>query len=241
MTFAILIPALDEEGPLARVLADLPRAGDTVPLADGLSMTLARIVVVDNGSRDRTAQVARDAGAQVVPEPRRGYGQACLAGLDWLAKSPPDVVVFLDADHSDDPRELPLVLAPIAAGRAQLVIGSRVLGVHEPGAFTPVQAFGNRLSAWLMKLLWGASFTDLGPFRAIRWDVLTRLRMRDRDYGWTVEMQTRALQLGVVSTEVAVSYRRRRLGRSKVAGTLRGVLGAGTKILFTIARVRLGG
>ena len=241
MTFAILIPALDEEGPLARVLADLPRAGDTVPLADGLSMKLARIVVVDNGSRDRTAQVARDAGAEVVPEPRRGYGQACLAGLAWLAKSPPDVVVFLDADHSDDPRELPLVLAPIAAGRAQLVIGSRVLGAHEPGAFTPVQAFGNRLSAWLMKLLWGATFTDLGPFRAIGWEVLMRLRMRDRDYGWTVEMQTRALQQGVESTEVAVSYRRRRLGRSKVAGTLRGVLGASTKILFTIARVRLGG
>lgn len=241
MTFAILIPALDEEGALARVLADLPRAGDTVPLADGGSMTLVCIVVVDNGSRDRTAQVARDAGAEVVPEPRRGYGQACLAGLAWLAKSPPDVVVFLDADHSDDPRELPLVLAPIAAGRADLVIGSRVLGAREPGAFTAVQAFGNRLSAWLMKWLWGASFTDLGPFRAIAWEVLTRLRMRDRDYGWTVEMQTRALQQRVDSTEVAVSYRRRRLGRSKITGTFRGILGAGTKILWTIARVRLGG
>lgn len=241
MNFAILIPALDEEGPLARVLADLPRAGAVVALSGGRTMTLDRIVVVDNGSRDRTAEVARAAGAEVVAEPRRGYGQACLAGLARLAESPPDVVVFLDADHSDDPRELPLVLAPIAAGSARLVIGSRVLGVHEPGAFTPVQAFGNRLSAWLMKSLWGASFTDLGPFRAIAWDALAGLGMRDRDYGWTVEMQTRALQRRVPCTEVAVSYRRRRLGRSKVAGTLRGVFGASTKILFTIARVRLGG
>jgi len=241
VTFAILIPALDEEGPLARVLADLPRAGAEVVVSGGAALTLARIVVIDNGSRDRTAEVARAAGAQVVHEPRRGYGQACLAGIAHLAGQPPDAVVFLDADHSDDPRELPLLLAPIASGAAQLVIGSRVLGEHEPGAFTPVQAFGNRLSAWLMKRLWGASFTDLGPFRAIRWDALRRLGMRDRDYGWTVEMQTRALQQGVACAEVAVSYRRRRLGRSKVAGTLRGMFGASTKILFTIARVRLGG
>ncbi len=241
MTFAILIPALDEEGPLARVLADLPRAGEAVAVAGGARPTLTRIVVVDNGSRDRTAEVARARGAQVVSEPRRGYGQACLAGLAFLAAEPPDVVVFLDADHSDDPRELPRVLEPIAAGRAQLVIGSRVLGQQERGAFTPVQAFGNRLAAWLMKRMWGASFTDLGPFRAIRWDALMRLRMRDRDYGWTVEMQTRALQHRLACEEVAVSYRRRRLGKSKVAGTVRGVFGASTKILWTLARVRLGG
>lgn len=241
MTFAILIPALDEEGPLARVLADLPRVGQTVAFTGGVALTLMRVVVVDNGSRDRTAEVARAAGAQVVSEPRRGYGQACLAGLADLRSHPPDVVVFLDADHSDDPRELPLLLAPIAAGRAQLVIGSRVLGAHESGAFTPVQAFGNRLAAWLMRVMWGAAFTDLGPFRAIRWDALTQLRMRDRDYGWTVEMQSRALKHRLTCEEVAVSYRRRRQGKSKVAGTLRGVFGASIKILFTLARVRLGG
>lgn len=241
MTFAIVIPALDEEGPLARVLADLPRPGERLEIPGAGPVTLARIVVADNGSRDRTAAVARAGGAEVVSEPRRGYGQACLAALAHLAAQPPDVVVFLDADHSDDPRELALVLAPVVTGAADLVIGSRVLGRHEAGAFTPVQAFGNRLSAWLMRRLWGASFTDLGPFRAIRYEALACLGMRDRDYGWTVEMQTRALRHGLACREVPVSYRRRRLGRSKVAGTLRGVIGAGTKILFTIARVRLGG
>lgn len=241
MTFAIVIPALDEEGPLARVLSELPRVGEAVPNTPGVECTLVRLVVVDNGSRDQTAQVARLGGAEVVREPRRGYGRACLAGVAALASQPPDLVVFLDADHSDDPRELPLLLAPLLCGRAALVIGSRVLGAHEPGAFTPVQAFGNRLSAWLMHLLWGASFTDLGPFRAIRWGTLVALGMRDTDYGWTVEMQTRALRQQVPYAEVPVSYRRRRLGRSKVAGTLRGVWGASTKILSTIARVRLGG
>lgn len=198
-------------------------------------------MVVDNGSRDATADVARAAGATVVHEPRRGYGAACLAGLAYLASDPPDVVAFVDADHSDDPRELPRLLAPLLVDVADLVIGSRVLGEREPGAFTPVQAFGNALSAWLMRLLWGARVTDLGPFRAIRWPALARLHMRDRDYGWTVEMQTRAFAAGLRVTEVPVRYRRRRLGRSKVAGTVRGVWGAGTKILWTIARVRLGG
>ncbi len=223
------------------MLADLPAVGARVDLVNGQAMVVQRIVVIDNGSRDRTAAVAREGGAEVVSEPRRGYGRACLCGLASLAAAPPDVVVFLDADHSDDPCDLPLVLGPLAAGRAQLVIGSRVLGVHEPGAFTPVQAFGNRLAAWLMKVMWGASFTDLGPFRAVRWDALMQLRMRDQDFGWTVEMQTRALQHHLACEEVAVSYRRRRLGKSKVAGTLSGVWGASWKILFTLARVRLGG
>jgi len=150
-------------------------------------------------------------------------------------------VVFLDADHSDDPRELLLVIAPLLAGRADLVIGSRTLGRREPGAFTPAQAFGNRLAPALMRALWGVRVTDLGPFRAIRWEALERLRMRDRGYGWTVEMQTRAFAAGLRVVEVPVAYRRRRLGRSKIAGTVRGVLGAGTKILLTIARVRAGG
>jgi glycosyltransferase involved in cell wall biosynthesis len=246
VTFDVVIPALDEEGPLARVLAGLPRPGEAVdaregPGAPASPCTLRAVVVADNGSRDRTADVARAAGARVVSEPRRGYGAACRAALAALRPDPPAVVVFLDADHSDDPSDLPALLAPLAAGWADLVVGSRTLGVMEPGAFTPVQAFGNALAPALLRLLWGARVTDLGPFRAIRWEALERLRMRDRDYGWTVEMQARAFSSGLRVAEVPVAYRRRRLGRSKVSGTLRGVWGAGTKILWTIARVRLGG
>lgn len=240
MIVDLVIPALDEAGPIAGVLGDLPRPGAALGGA-ATGCTLRRIVVVDNGSRDRTAEVARAAGAVVVQEPRRGYGQACLAGIAHLAADPPDVVVFLDADHSDDPADLPLLLAPLLRDAPDLVIGSRVLGLRERGAFTPVQRFGNWLSAALIRMLWREQVTDLGPFRAIRWGALMRLSMRDRDYGWTVEMQTRAFAAGLRVVEVPVSYRRRRLGRSKVAGTMRGVWGAGTKILWTIARVRLGG
>lgn len=229
----VLIPALDEADALPGVIADLPR--------EGVGWRVREVVVADNGSRDATADVARRAGATVVSEPRRGYGSACLAAMAHVrGGAPPDVVVFVDADHSDDPRELPALLAPIAAGRADLVIGSRALGAREPGALTPVQAFGNQLAAFLLRVLWGARATDLGPFRAIRWGALERLRMRDRDYGWTVEMQARALSAGLACEDVPVRYRRRRAGRSKVAGTVRGVIGAGWKILFTIARVRLG-
>ena len=235
MTLAcdVLIPALDEEAALPRVLADLPREG---PL-----WRVRQVIVVDNGSADRTAEVARAAGAVVVSEPRRGYGAACLAGMARVRPDPPGVLVFLDADHSDDPGDLPALLAPLARGEADLVIGSRVARMRERGAFTPVQSFGNALAAALMRVLFGARFTDLGPFRAIRWEALERLGMRDRDYGWTVEMQTRALRARLRCAEVPVAYRRRRLGASKVSGTIRGVAGAGWKILSTIARVRLGG
>ncbi len=237
LTVDVVIPALNEEAALARVLADLPRAGDVLPGG----AVLRRVVVADNGSTDRTADVARAHGAEVVHEPRRGYGAACLAALAHLAASPPDVAAFVDADHSDDPRELPFVVAPVTEGRADLCVGSRTLGAFEPGAFTSAQAFGNRLAPALLRLLYGARVTDLGPFRAIRWGALTSLDMRDRDYGWTVEMQAKAFRAGLRYAEVPVSYRRRRLGRSKVSGTLRGVWGAGTKILGTIARVRWGG
>lgn len=241
MSFAVVIPARDEALALPGVLAALPAAGAELALAGGARARLVEIVVVDNGSRDATATAARAGGARVVVEPRAGYGSACLAGLASLAAAPPDVVVFLDADHSDDPRDLHAVLAPVAGDEAALAIGSRVLGRRESGAFTLAQAVGNRLAAFLLRMLWGAHVTDLGPFRAVRWTALERLRMRDRDYGWTVEMQARALSLGLRTIEVPVAYRRRRHGRSKIAGTLRGVVGAGTKILFTIARVRLGG
>ena len=171
-------------------------------------------------------------------ESRRGYGAACLAGLACLAHDPPEIVAFIDADHSDDPSELPDLLRPILDERADLVIGSRTLGVREAGSLTAVQQFGNALAAVLLSTLFGGRTTDLGPFRAIRWDALQRLAMTDRGYGWTVEMQARALARGLRCVEVPVRYRRRRLGRSKVSGTVRGVVGAGWKILFTIARVR---
>jgi glycosyltransferase involved in cell wall biosynthesis len=230
----VVIPALNEAGSLPGVLRGL-RA------ARAERYTLRDIVVADNGSDDGTAAVARAGGARVVDAPRRGYGSACLAALDALRAAPPDIVVFIDADGSDDPLELPDVLEPLIARGDDLVIGSRATGEREPGALTPVQAFGNALAMFLMRVLYGARFTDLGPFRAIRWPALERLRMRDRDYGWTVEMQTRALRAGLSYSEVPVRYRRRVAGRSKVAGTVRGVAGAGWKILFTIARVRLGG
>lgn len=233
LVVAIVIPALDEEQALPGVLATLPRAGE--------GWELGAIVVADNGSRDRTAEVARAAGATVVREPRRGYGAACLAALASLASAPPDVVVFVDADGSDDPADLAPLLAPIVAGRAGLVIGSRVAGGAEPGALTPAQRFGNALAVALLAALYGARASDLGPFRAIRWDALARLGMRDRDYGWTVEMQARAARAGLVTVEVPTRWRRRRGGRSKVSGTLRGVIGAGWKILTTLLRVRLGG
>lgn len=226
---AVVIPALDEAQALPAVMAAIPRE------------RVREIVVVDNGSRDDTAAVARAAGATVLHEPRRGYGAACLRGLDHLRGNPPQIVVFLDADGSDDPTELPRLVAPIDRDRADLVVGARVPGRGEAGALTPVQRFGNALAVRLIRLLFAVRFSDLGPFRAIRWEALERLAMRDRDYGWTVEMQARAARLGLAAVEVPVSYRRRRGGRSKVSGTVRGAFGAGSKILLTIAKVRLGG
>ena len=232
----VVIPARDEEDGVVAVLAALPAAG----MPGEHEFRVSPIIVVDNGSRDRTAEVARAAGATVVSEPRRGYGAACLAGLAHLRASPPAIVAFLDADGSDDPTQLAEILAPILSGRADLVVGSRVLGDREPGALSAVQVLGNRLAVALLRLLFGARYTDLGPFRAIRWPALERLGMRDRDYGWTVEMQARAARAGLRAVEVPVRYRRR-VGRSKISGTTRGVVGAGWKILVTIARVRLGG
>jgi len=225
----VVIPARDEEESIARAVAAIDPA------------LVSRVIVVDNGSRDRTAETARRAGATVVSEPRRGYGAACLAGLAFVRERPPDVVAFLDADLSEDPAQLPALIEPIRSGRADLVIGSRTLGDREAGSLTPVQEFGNRLATTMLRALFGARFSDLGPFRAIRWEALERLKMRDRGYGWTVEMQARAARAGLSCAEIPVRHRVRRAGRSKVAGTLRGVLGAGMKIPLTIVRVRLGG
>lgn len=223
---ALIIPALNEEQAVGGVIGSLPD-------------WLDEIVVVDNGSTDRTAAIAADHGATVVHESRRGYGAACLAGLTHLASGDrPDIVAFMDADRSDDPSDLPAVLEPIVCGSADLVIGSRSLGKADPGSLTLPQRFGNALATGLLRWLWGVKCTDLGPFRAIRFGHLTRLQMDDLGYGWTVQMQARAAAAGYRVTEVPVSYHRR-IGKSKISGTVRGVVGAGTKILSTIARERL--
>ena len=217
---AVIIPALDEEASIGLVLAEIP---DRV----------FEVIVVDNGSRDRTAEVACAAGARVVREPRRGYGQACLAGV--AAAPEADVLVFLDADHSDHPGQLPDVLAPILAGQADLVLGSRQLGRRAPGSHPWHAVLGTRLCVGLMNLVAGTRATDLGPFRAIAAPALRRLEMRDRTFGWTVEMQLKAARHGLRVVEVPVDYRLR-IGRSKVSGTLSGSVRAGARILGTIAR-----
>jgi glycosyltransferase involved in cell wall biosynthesis len=220
---ALIIPALDEEQALPLVLGALP---------GGL---VNQVVVVDNGSRDRTAAVARGCGAQVVTAARRGYGSACLAGLAHLAGDPPDIVAFLDADFSDDPADLAAVLGLIQAGHADLVVGSRVLGRCQPGAIPWHVHWGNRLATTLIKALHGGSFTDLGPFRAISWAALQRLSLRDPGCGWNVEMQVKALRRGLRCAEVPVAYRRR-VGVSKISGTLAGSIRAGTAILISVVR-----
>ena len=220
----VVIPALNEERSLPLVLAGLPRP------------PVRRVVVADNGSSDGTARVARKGGAEVVDAPRRGYGSACLAGLDHLRKTgPPDIVVFVDADWSDHPEELPRLIAPILAGKADLVIGSRILGSREPGALLPQARAGNLIACGLIRLLYRHRFTDLGPFRAIRWDTLERLGMSDPNFGWTAEMQVKALRKGLRGAEVPVSYRRR-VGVSKITGTVTGTVRAGYKILWTVLR-----
>lgn len=222
MVVDIVIPALNEEGAIGKVVAGLkdPR--------------VRQVVVVDNGSTDGTARAARVAGAIVIREPRRGYGRACLTGLAYLSASPPDVVAFVDGDFSDDPSDLPALLDAVAAG-ADLVIGSRVRGGAEPGSLMPVARFGNWLSTRLIHQIWGVPFTDLGPFRAVRWSALEAMQMRDEDFGWTVEMQVRAARLGMRCDEIGVRYRKR-IGVSKVSGTVVGSYRAGRKILLTIAR-----
>ena len=224
-TIAIVMPAHDEAEALPRVLAEIPR--DLAP----------RIVVVDNASTDGTADVARRHGAEVVRAARPGYGRACLAGIGYLTGSPPDILVILDADYSDYSEDLPLLLAPILAGKADLVCGSRVERA-EPDALGPHVRLGNALATGLIRLLFGFRYRDMGPFRAIRWEALRRLEMRDLAYGWNAEMQVKALQRGLTVCEVQVRYRPR-VGRSKISGTLRGTIGAGVGILLMIVTLRL--
>ena len=223
----VVIPALDEEETIAAVVAAVRKA------------PVRQVVAVDNGSRDRTAERAAEAGAVVVSEPRRGYGAACLAGIAHLERgAAPDAVIFVEADGSDDPDEIPALLA--ALQDHDLVLGSRTQGGAEAGALTTVQRAGNAAVTAAIRVLYGRQFTDLGPFRAIRMETLRRLRLRDRDYGFTVEMQVKALRLGARVVEIPVQRRRRAGGASKVSGTLRGVVGAGSKMLYTVLRHSLG-
>ncbi len=227
-TIDVLIPAWNEEKSLPLVLAGIPEAW------------VRQVIVCNNGSTDGTAEVAKAAGAVVVSQPERGYGNACLAGMDYLKKMPasdqPHIVVFLDGDYSDHPEELPKVVAPILKENMDMVIGSRLLGGMEPGAMTLPQRFGNWLAPALIRWFFGYRFSDLGPFRAIRWDKLLALDMRDRNFGWTVEMQVKAAKQRLRCTEVPVRYRKRAAGKSKVSGTVRGTVLAGWKIIGTILK-----
>lgn len=222
----VIIPAFNEEATIGRVIAAIPKKW------------VRQVVVVDNGSGDSTARIASENGAVVVSQPEKGYGNACLAGIDYLKNEAvrPEIVVFLDADFADDPTELPNVVAPILIEKAELVIGSRSLGKMEPGAMTFPQKFGNWLAPALIRLFWNVKFTDLGPFRAIVFQRLLDLEMADRDFGWTVEMQVKAAKMGLRCVEVPVVYRKRGGGKSKVSGTIRGTVLASQKILWVIFR-----
>jgi glycosyltransferase involved in cell wall biosynthesis len=228
-SIAFIIPALNEEAALPPMLDGLRVALDAAACAD------ADIVVVDNGSRDATASVARKHGARVVSEPRRGYGQACLAGIASLSGDT-QIVGFLDADGSDDPEDLVRLLTPVREAEADLVLGSRTAAARDSRAFTPQQAFGNWLATVLMRLFVGARYTDLGPFRVIRREALERLQMQDTNFGWTIEMQIKAHRLGLRAVEVPVNYRKRIAGDSKISGNFVGTVRAGWKILWTIAK-----
>lgn len=217
---SVVIPALNEERSIGRVLDDIPNWVDEV-------------IVADNGSTDATRAKAEAHGARVVAQPQRGYGAACLMGLSVL--SPCDVVVFVDGDYSDHPEEMDGLIDPIIGDKADLVIGSRVRGNLAPGALTPQQIFGNWLACRLMALFWKAEFTDLGPFRAIRATSLEQIGMVDENFGWTVEMQIKALQHGLRCSEIPVSYRKR-IGVSKVSGTIKGTVLAGYTILRVIGQ-----
>jgi glycosyltransferase involved in cell wall biosynthesis len=218
----VIIPAYNEEESIGLVLRDIPK--DLV----------REIIVCNNASTDKTGEIAHSAGATIVDQPDKGYGNACLKGLEHIEKKEvkPEIIVFLDGDYSDHPEEMSQILEPLEKGY-ELVIGSRALGDMEEGAMMPQQVFGNWLATSLIKLFYGYEFTDLGPFRAVKYESLQKIQMKDRNFGWTVEMQVKAAKLGLKCTEVPVSYRRR-IGISKVSGTLKGTILAGYKILWTI-------
>jgi len=220
---SVIIPAFNEAKSITQVIAEIP---------DEL---VHEIIVVNNASTDKTEHNARKAGATVLKEEKKGYGYACLKGIDYLKKTNPDtdIVVFLDADYSDSPAEMDKLVQPIISNDFDLVIGSRALGDRETGAMTPQQIFGNWLATRLLRLFYNAYFTDLGPFRAIKFQQLLAINMQDTTFGWTVEMQVKAAKHNLSFTEVPVSYKKR-IGVSKISGTISGTVKAGYKILYTI-------
>jgi len=219
----VIIPAYNEAQSIPKVIAQIPKN------------IITEIIVCNNNSTDNTAEVANNAGATVVFAPEQGYGNACLKGISYLKNiaNDDDIVVFMDADFSDYPEDLPKIILPLQNNTANLVIGSRSLGVRERGAMTIPQIFGNWLATHLIYLFYKVKFTDLGPFRAIKWLDLTSLNMQDKTYGWTVEMQVKAAKQKMICIEVPVNYRKR-IGASKISGTVKGVFMAGYKIIFTI-------
>ena len=216
----VIIPAFNEEESLPKVIADIPKFVD-------------EIIVANNGSTDKTEEVAKSLGVTVLNEYEKGYGAACLKAIEHIKNKQIDIVVFLDGDYSDHPQEMDLIVEPIINNEVDLVIGSRMLGKREKGAMLPQAVFGNWLSAFLIKLFWNYNFTDLGPFRAIKYSSLQKLKMQDRNFGWTVEMQIKAAKHKMKCKEVPVSYRKR-IGKSKVTGTIRGTVKASVKILYLI-------
>ncbi len=222
----VIIPAFNEARAIGRVIGDIPDA-----LVD-------EVVVVNNASTDETERNARAAGATVLTEPRQGYGYACLRGIEYAKRKRPDIVVFIDGDYSDHPDEMPRLVAPIRRDEADFVLGSRIRGETEPGAMLPQAQIGNRIACTLMRWIWGADYTDLGPFRAIRFRDLLALNMQDTTFGWTIEMQIKAVRAGLRIREVPVSYRKR-VGVSKITGTISGTVKASAKILWTIGRFAL--
>jgi len=222
----VIIPAYNEEESIAKVVNDIPK-------------DLVRdIIVCNNNSKDNTKDQALKAGATVVDQPQAGYGSACLKGMEFIARKDlkPDIVVFVDGDYSDYPDQMPQLVEPIIHNEMDMVIGSRVLGDLEKGAMMPQQIFGNWLATSLIKFFYSYEFTDLGPFRAIRYDKLMEVEMVDPDFGWTVEMQVKAAKLKLKCIEVPVKYRKR-IGVSKVSGTVKGTILAGHKILWTIFKL----
>ena len=222
---SVIIPAFNEEKSIGKVLADIPRD------------MIKEIVVVNNASSDQTYRVALDAGATVIDQPVKGYGNACLKGIEHIDRQPteeqPEIIVFLDADYSDYPSEMPSLTKPIFQNDYDMVIGSRALGNREKGSMAPQQIFGNWLAGFLIDLMYGFKYSDLGPFRAIKWEKLKALQMNDKTFGWTVEMQVKAVKHKLKITEIPVSYRRR-IGVSKVTGTIYGSFTAGVLIIYTI-------
>lgn len=219
----VIIPAFNEEKSIGKVINDIPKE------------LVSEIIVCNNNSNDKTAENAKTAGATVLTEQKKGYGYACLAGINYAKtlKVKPDVVVFIDGDYSDFPEQTIELVSELNKKNLDLIIGSRVLGKPEKGSLTPQQIFGNALATWLMKVLYGVKFTDLGPFRAIKWNSLVAMEMQDKTYGWTVEMQLKAIKMKMKTGEIPVKYRKR-IGVSKVSGTVKGTVLAGYKIITTI-------